>query len=273
MKKAKLLISLVLGVVITLSQVFVVTAAKLKDDVESISGSVRSITLETSPSSGVITVLVMLLDENDKARQIRISQETAFEFGLISWDEDGNPVMNEGMLGQIIDIDPAREIPVYEPSKHPVGNALATFFSDIEGLDYEAIMDAHDGGHGFGVIAQILWLTRKIGDEEADSKLFTEILEAKKDGDFSGLVFSDGTNALNWGQFKKIVLDGDKKINLGSVISGQNHDEDHGNSGGNGNGNAGGYGNGNSGGNGNSNSGGNGNGNAGGNGNGNGNKP
>ena len=237
MKKAKLLISLVLGVVMIVSQISVAAAAQPYDETKLISGTVQSITLETNPNTGVITLLVMLVDGEDRSQTVRISQETAYELGLISWDEDGNPVINEDSLGQVMDIDPASVITANEPARHPVGNALATFFSDIEGLDYSAIMSAHEEGHGFGVIAQVLWLTRKFAGEEADLELFTTILNAKQDGDFSDFILEDGTSPLNWGQFKKAVLDGDKKMNLGSVISGQDNNADHGSAGSNGNGN------------------------------------
>lgn len=236
MKKAKLLIKFLLGVLVILSQVFVVAAAEPSDEVEFIDGTVQSITLETNPNIGVLTVLVVLVDEQGASQTIRISQETAFDLGLISWNEDGNPFINEELLGQKIGIDPASEIPVSVPTPHPVGSAIATFFSDIEGVDYNAIMSAHEDGHGFGVIAQVLWLTKKLAGEQSDLELFMAILQAKQNGVFSDFVLEDGTSPSNWGQFKKAVLDGDKKINLGSVISGQNHDTDHGNEGGNGNG-------------------------------------
>lgn len=234
MNKAKLLINFVLGVVMILSQVKVVSAAPSHDDVDFISGTVYSITLETNANTGGITLLVVLVNENDSTQTVRISQETASDLGLISWDEDGNPVINEDTLGQVIDIDSASAIPDDPQTRHPVGNALATFFSDIEGIDYDTIMSAHEDGHGFGVIAQVLWLTRKL--PEGDSSIFIAILKAKKEGDFSSFVVVDGTSPVNWGQFKKVVLDGDKKINLGSVISGQNNDVEHGNAGGNSNG-------------------------------------
>lgn len=239
MKKAKLLISLVLGVVLIVSQISIAAAAQSNEEAVLIRGTVQSITLETNPNTGVTTLLVMLVDGENPSQTVRLSQETAAELGLISWDEDGNPVINEDKLGQIIEIDPASVITADEPARHPVGNALATFFSDIEGVDYPAIMNAHEDGHGFGVIAQVLWLTRKLSGEEADLELFRAILEAKQDGDFSDFVLEDGSSPLNWGQFKKLVLDGDKKMNLGSMISGQNNGAEHGNgnAGGNGNGN------------------------------------
>jgi hypothetical protein len=115
-------------------------------------------------------------------------------------DEDGNPVINEDALGLDIEIDPSDVIPGVDEIQHPVGSALATFFSNIPGLDYDTIMNVHEAGNGFGVIAQALWLTRKLG---GDADAFMTIIEAKKSGDFSSITLSDGTTPLNWGQFKK----------------------------------------------------------------------
>lgn len=115
---------------------------------------------------------------------------------------------------------------------HPVGDALAAFFSDI--TDYETIMAAHKEGFGFGTIAQALWLTQKyVGDsEELDgADIFYEILLARETGDYSFFTLEDGTAIKNWGQFKKAILDGDKKGNLGVVISSQNKDKDKSNNG------------------------------------------
>lgn len=107
-----------------------------------------------------------------------------------------------------------------EQSKNPVANALAMFFSDI--ADYDGIMAAHKDGTGFGVIAQALWLTTNM---EGDSDVFTAILEAKKSGDYTAFTLEDGTVPTNWGQFKKTLLAGDKKQNLGMVISAKNKDK------------------------------------------------
>ena len=64
-----------------------------------------------------------------------------------------------------VEIDPTTVIPDQQENQHPVGNALATFFSDIEGIDYDTIMAAHENGVGFGVIAQALWLTSELGGD------------------------------------------------------------------------------------------------------------
>jgi hypothetical protein len=135
----------------------------------------------------------------------------------LDYDVDGNPFIVEPLL-ETIEIDPATILPSEDDAQHPIGSAIATFFSDVPGVEYRTIMEAYENGTGFGVIAQALWLTRKLG---GDADAFMLIIEAKKTGDFSSINLSDGTTPLNWGQFKKAVLAEDKKGNLGMVISGK----------------------------------------------------
>jgi hypothetical protein len=86
-------------------------------------------------------------------------------------------------------------------------------------------MDAHTNGNGFGIIAQALWLTRKLSGDKANLELFTTILEVKKSGDYSSIKWSDGspvtmpdgTSPANWGQFRKALME--EKSNLGIVVS------------------------------------------------------
>lgn len=270
MKKAKFFISLILASVLIISQAAVVFAAPTQAITDPITGTVQGITLETDPNTGVTTVLVEVLEGN-VYQTVRISLETALDpdLGLVILDEDGNPFINEEALGLEIVIDPAMVIPDDEEPEHPVGSALATFFSDITDLDYDAIMTAHENGFGFGVIAQALWITRKLGGNASN---FALILDVKKSGDYSNIIWSDGTVVslpdgtvpTNWGQFRKAAMD---KSSLGMVMS--HKDKDIGN---NGNGNV----NGNNNGNGNAkdkNKDKDNNGNGHGNGNGNGNKP
>jgi hypothetical protein len=92
---------------------------------------------------------------------------------------------------------------------------LATFFSDIEGMDYDTIMSAHEGGVGFGVIAQALWVTSEL---EGDSQLFQDLLYAKQHNDYRAFrdFTEDGTTPKSWGQLRKALLN---KKSLGIVMS------------------------------------------------------
>jgi len=137
------------------------------------------------------------------------------------------------LLTQITPVFAAPAVPPAEETQNPAGAALASYFADV--TDYATIMSAYNGEYdfgecGFGVIAQALWLTRKMG---GNSDTFLAVLLAKQTGDYSAFTFEDGTAVPdNWGQFRKIVLAGDKKANLGIVMS--QKDEEHGNNGSNG---------------------------------------
>lgn len=187
---------------------------------EQITGTVHTITLETNTNTAVTTVLVTLLD-NGASQKVRISIDAAITLGLVILGGDGNPVINESILGQLVEIDSSTVINEEQLNQHPVGDALSTFFSDIVDLDYETIMTAHAEGTGFGVIAQALWLTRKL---DGNSEVFLAIIDAKRTKDFSAFVLDDGTTPVNWGQFKKALLDG-KKVKTGVVMTDSDNTE------------------------------------------------
>lgn len=241
MKASKILTAIVIVSAVLLAQFRTALAAPANDDTQ-LSGTIQSITLETDVNTAVTTVLVTIV-ENSVSQTVRISVDTAKALGLVTTDENGTPVINTNTLGTPIQIDTKAVILDDEANRHPVGDALATFFAQV--TDYETIMKAHEDGAGFGVIAQALWLTQKL---KGDSETFLAILEAKKTGDYSAFTLEDGTVPTNWGQFKKAVLGGNKNGNLGIVMSNKNKDNhgngyhnngngNHGNGHGNGNGN------------------------------------
>lgn len=208
---------------------------------EFITGVVTALACETDTTTGITTFLVTVKEAAGSSQTVRIDQATAEAINLIKTSENGNPDCSTESLTESIGWKVAialdSVIPDEQEPQHPVGSALATFFEDV--TDYETIMAAHDGGVGFGVIAQALWLTRKL---EGDNDVFLAVLEAKRSGDFSDFTFEDGTAPENWGQFKKAVMAG-KKGNLGDVMSaadeqpGQGNGNNFGNNGDNGNGN------------------------------------
>lgn len=209
MKNTRFLVIIVLVIAIVVGQVSAVFAAPAV-----ITGTVQRVTLETNANTAVTTVVITLLDKG-ASQTVRITIEAAIALGLVMLGGDGNPIINESILGQSIEINPTAVIHNGE-DQHPVGSALATFFLDIKDLDYETIMAAHDEGTGFGVIAQALWLTKKLG---GDAVLFKLIIDAKISNDFSAFALGDdGTTPKNWGQFKKAVMEG-KKGKPGIVIA------------------------------------------------------
>jgi hypothetical protein len=236
----KPLLGIVLTIILLIGQVGGVLAAPLSQDAPPIHGSVQGITLETDPATGVITVVVDVLDPNQSVQQVRLAQETAIALGLVLLDGDGNPIINKKALVKTVEIDPTAVIPEKKEHEHPVANALATFFSDIDGIDYDTIMTAHENGVGFGVIAQVLWLSSELG---GDSQLFQDLLYAKEHNDYSAFsdFTEDGTTPKSWGQLRKALL---SNKSLGLVMS--NHDSNGNHANGNdGNSNASGIGNGN----------------------------
>ncbi len=231
MNRMKLLLGIVLTTILLVGQVGGVLAAPLSQDVPLIHGTVQGITLESDPATGVITVIVDVMESNQSMQKVRLTQETAIALGLVLLDGDGNPVINKKALVKTVEIDPATAIPEKKEHEHPVANALATFFADIEGIDYDTIMAAHENGVGFGVIAQALWLSSELG---GDSQLFQDLLYAKQHNDYSafGDFTEDGNPPKNWGQLRQALLS-----NKGFGLAMSNHGNNGNNSNGNGIGN------------------------------------
>lgn len=231
MKSAKIFSSIVIASLLILSQVVVALAAPPLQTTY-ISGEVRAISVQTDASTGIHTIVVTLIDAQRVEQKVRISEKDAFDIGLIYY-KDAGPVPDEEWLGYWVDIESTLVIPdlVVEMSvepQHAVGGALATFFD----FDYKVIMDTHDSGTGFGIIAQALWMTQKLlGDDssaEEKTALFLAIVTVKKDGnyeEFYNEFFPDEeTIPSSWGEFKKALLAGDKKVNLGVVMSQKDKD-------------------------------------------------
>lgn len=233
MKISRLFLTFTLAFAILIAQVGTVLAAPSLQE-GSITGNVTELVCDTDTTTGTVTFLVTV-ESNGTSQTVRIDQQTAVDLGLITVDESDVADCSEEALAAVVgvevSIDPATVISDEEEeqvAKHPVGAALAIFFGEV--TDYDAIMAAHEDGFGFGVIAQALWLTKKM---EGDAETLSAILLAKETGDYSAFVLEDGSSPANWGQFRKAVLNGDKQNNLGVVMSGK---EDKGNNGqGNGN--------------------------------------
>jgi hypothetical protein len=214
-----------LATVLLATQIIAVGAAPVNQDTLPITGTIENIALDTDIESGVTIVIVTLTDETGATQTVKLSAEDATTLGLLTTEGEVMP----GLEGTPVEINPAIVLPdapdeTTDEAQHPVGSALSDFFSDLLGVDYETIMEYHDDGVGFGVIAQALWMTNTL---EGDSEIFAAILEAKQTKDFGGITLPDGSTPQNWGQFRKAVMSGrDKaKENLGAIMSG--HAEDN----------------------------------------------
>jgi hypothetical protein len=230
--------SLLLALGLLVIQAGGVLAASALQDPAPVSGVVQSITLEANTITGVTLVSVDLVDGNQVLQSVRVSLETAIAQGLVILNGDGKPNINKVALGKRVEIEPSSIIPARQENQHPVGSALATFFSDIPGMDYETIMSAHEQGVGFGIIAQTLWLTTKL---DGNAETFKTLIEAKQTGDFSAFILADGSTPENWGQLKKAILGKDNGVGVmmsnssnhgsGSVNDTNNNDNGNGNNG------------------------------------------
>ncbi len=223
MSRAKVFISIFMVLIlITLSGASVWAAPNGQDLISGVVEDIEIVT-EVDPDTGetTTTVLVTLIvdETTEETQTVRLSLEAATALGLVGEDAEGNPIANEDMIGETVEIDPDDVIEDGEETLHPVASALAEFFADTLGLDYDMIMGYHEDGMGFGVIAKACWMSIAL---EGDATLLGDILAAKKSGDFSSITLPEGGTAKNWGQFKKAVLTSDKaKKNLGAIMSGR----------------------------------------------------
>lgn len=202
---------ILLVLAVLFSQVGNVAAAPQVQDTTPITGTVQSVTTETD-TSGVTTVVVTLLDEQGATQTLRLSVETAVTLGLVTLDPTTQePVVDETQVGQAVEIDPTTVLPEEEEDVHPIAAILASFF----GEDPSVVNEYHEGGFGFGVIAQAMWIAEGLNGDASTAGV---ILEAKETGDYSAFVLPDGSTPTNWGQFKNAALGKDKK-NLGIIVS------------------------------------------------------
>jgi hypothetical protein len=233
--KTKRSLSLVLAMILWINHVGGVFAAPALQGGTPIEGDVQRITLEADTVTGVTLVSVEIVHADQSVQNLRVSLESAIALGLVTLNGDGKPEINNQALGKPVDIEPSIVLPDEAEHQHPIGSALATFFSELDGIDYETIMTAHEQGVGFGLIAQMLWLTTKL---EGTSEIFEELVHAHQTGDFSAFVLEDGSTPGNWGQLRKAILETGKKNSLGVVIS-KPENNGNGNESNNGNGNNG----------------------------------
>jgi hypothetical protein len=225
MSKTKLLAGFLLVLAVLFAQVGSALAAPVAQETTPISGTIQRVITETD-DNGVTTVVVTLLTEAGETKTLRLSVGTAAGIltdegtALVTINPDTQQVtVGESLGGQTVQVDPATVLPDEEPTGeavHPIAAILAKFF----GVEPGIVQGYHEDGYGFGVIAQAMWMAKSLseGSEVAlvDAGL---ILQAKKNGDYSAFLLTDGSTPTNWGQFKKAVM-GKNKNNLGSIVSG-----------------------------------------------------
>jgi hypothetical protein len=204
----KLLFSTILAFVLIAAQAGTVFAQEATPT----GGTVQSVSLETDATGAVTAVLVTYTDSAGATQTVSLTLADATAQGLVSTDADGVTTVNAGVEGLPV-IIPDTTTPE-EEDQHPVGSALSDFFGELLGVDYDTIMDYHDDGVGFGVIARALWLSHEL---DGGTETFTALLDAKQSGDYGNITLADGSTPDNWGDVVKSMKKGD---NLGSVKSG-----------------------------------------------------
>ncbi len=147
MNKLKLILTMALTFAVLFAQVGSAAAAPLTQTPTPITGTIQSITTETT--NGVTTVVVTLLDAQNVPQTVRLSVDTAVTLGLVTLDPATNaPVVDQTKIGQPVSIDPATVIPNPTVAVNPISSILATFF----GGDASVIDEMHNEGFGFGLI-------------------------------------------------------------------------------------------------------------------------
>jgi len=234
MKTSKIIFTLLLGVAMLATQIGTGLAAPALQE-GTVTGTVTALECGTDGEGNTI-ILVTFEDANSVSQTAGLDLVTANNLGLVTLDGEGMPNCNPEAFSAILEGAPEEGLDVEIPSedilpaeeeevKHPVGYVLSLFFEDI--TDYDAIMEAHENGTGFGVITQALWMASQM-EGEVD---FADVLLAKETGDYSDFILEDGTIPQNWGQLKKALLNKEDKTNLGSIMSDKVNDEDKTNNG------------------------------------------
>jgi len=193
------------------------TAVPAFAQTSTITGTVQSAEVQTD-TTGLSTVLVTYTDDLGATQTVRLSVATAESLGLVSTTTDPTTglmvtTVNDGISGLPLTVNSADVIAdptTTEEAQHPVALKLANLFNNF---DYQTIMDYHEQGVGFGVIAQALWLTS--GDDSTIT--LDDLMQAKINNDYSNLTI-DGAQVNNWGDVVKALKKGE---NLGSVMSGK----------------------------------------------------
>jgi hypothetical protein len=210
MSRIKLIFSTLLVLVFLATQVGAVQAAPAGQEAEPVTGIIQSIAVDSTNEPP--TVQVVFTD----GTSVSLSLDTALAQALVSYDPDGNLIVNDALYGEDFSIDPSAILPEEIVTSNPVAKAISAFFASVLGLDTNTVAAWHADGYGFGVITQACWMSNELG---GDASTCGDILAAKKSGDYSAFTLPDGSEPTNWGQFKKAVHD--NKGNLGAIMSGK----------------------------------------------------
>ena len=183
-------------------------------------GTIQSCVTAINSSNGDAIVVCEINLTGGGTKTIRLSVNDAVMHGLAVLNEDGS-VTIIAAEGQDVHVDEtlilADPCVMPENSSQPISKLLANYFCGDLGLSYDDFQSLHEGGFGFGEIAQACFMALKL---EGTGQLCSDILYAKTTGDYSKLTLPDGGTVSNWGQLRKAIIGKDKKdSSLGSVVS------------------------------------------------------
>ncbi len=238
MVRKKTLIAVALTLIIVVLPVASVYAAPVAQTA-TVDCTVQSINVSTDSTTGTTSVDITCADGTTAS----LTTDEALALGLVTQNPDGTFTANDAAIGQVIQVTPTTEDPCAAPASgdtsggttttgnttstgettqtNPVGEALVNFFCHSAGLTPDTLQTYRDQGAGYGVIAQACFMAQLLGDE------CSAVLDAKLNGDYSGLTLPNGTEVSNWGQLRKAVFGAllgkgeQSSYNLGAIMSGR----------------------------------------------------
>src|SRR5690242_15994222 len=200
MVKTKVLAGFLLVAAVLFAQVGIALAAPTAQEstTTTISGNITHI--ETQQDADGNTVIVVTVEGY---QPITLTEQEAADAGL--YDMGTHQLLVQDGDAVSLTVDSSKVIPD-TTSEEPV-NPVAALLSSFFGADASVVNQYHEDGFGFGVIAQAMWISQNVN---GDASLAGLILQAKKTGDYSSIMLSDGTPLTlpdgsvptNWGQFK-----------------------------------------------------------------------
>jgi len=186
-----------------------------------IDGAIKVCETATDNFTGETIVVCEVTLTGGGTKTIRLSVADAVTKGLAVLNGDGT-VTIIATEGQVISIDESMLLTdpcvMSEDASQPISKILADYFCGDLGMSYDDVQALHESGFGFGEIAQACFMALKL---EGTGTLCSDILYAKKSGNYDDLNLPDGVTVSNWGQLRKAVLDHGPKnsSNPGSVVS------------------------------------------------------
>ena len=213
MNKNKSLLVLMIVLALLALQVGAAYAAPAQDPLPD--GTIVSVT-QTTDAGGATVFEVVVKDSTGTDQTVILTPAEAEAAGLVTANTDGTftikAVAGNTITGGVL------VTPCTSTEGNIVASAIAAFFCANGSTVLNDSVDAlHTEGFGFGEITQACFMAEVLGSTCG------EILDAKKNHDFTNLILPGDVSVSNWGQLKKVVLTQEVKslTNLGAIMSGR----------------------------------------------------